>query len=689
MAMAIAEQEASTEELTVELDIPDYFPEAENLRHPNKFFSGQPLRLRGDFSGLHLELVQVELQGRERGVERQIEIQRATPTYINVEVPQDIPTDLYELTLTIGGRTHTAAVTISGFSEEELRAIESGEGAGGGGGVGESKLHPAVLYTSMIQCVRCYWEHVLTGRAIDSNHLALIGQGSLYVTTNGARTWTGTSSVPDSLININGLIDPNALVTPDGTLLVSGLNWISPAVGDPSVVIGVLFQGPVTGNTFTGRIFKNVVEGVELQQGTIFIDYPKLAYDPNVGTIYISGNLVRFSQTRAGNGLFVSQDGGRSFKEQRLKRVELTKEIILPDGRRLGSTIIGGPIWSMAVTPGGELRALIKFPDYGKAIDPERREPFGLLRFDTEAQDFEFIQIGSAWLQHPARVSSESDRGWHVYEGPEIAIDKSDRHLGRIYVIWGEPESVVEDPEFQFGKYGKNFDIFLTHSDDDGETWSERLKVNDDRTAGDQIFPSIQVDSEGVVHIAFLDKRENPESHYYDVYYAKIVDGTVSRNIRTNPDHIANAYGGREPGDYLEQLVAYPEKVYVSYACGRPVLAQNRWECQSGSDGYEPRCACISSLNPVRVPFPGEFIRGDSNGDFDVDISDAIKTLNWLYLGETQPACMDAVDANDDGKVDMSDAIVTLGVLFQGSPHDLPEPFSEPGKDVSQDSLLC
>ena len=135
--------------------------------------------------------------------------------------------------------------------------------------------------------------------------------------------------------------------------------------------------------------------------------------------------------------------------------------------------------------------------------------------------------------------------------------------------------------------------------------------------------------------------------------------------------------------------MAYPEKVYVSYACGRPVLAQNRWECQSGSDGYEPRCACISSLNPVRVPFPGEFIRGDSNGDFDVDISDAIKTLNWLYLGETQPACMDAVDANDDGKVDMSDAIVTLGVLFQGSPHDLPEPFSEPGKDVSQDSLLC
>ncbi len=84
------------------------------------------------------------------------------------------------------------------------------------------------------------------------------------------------------------------------------------------------------------------------------------------------------------------------------------------------------------------------------------------------------------------------------------------------------------------------------------------------------------------------------------------------------------------------------------------------------------------------------FIRGDSNWDDKVDISDAIFTLTFLFLNNNRfPTCMDAADANDDGKVDISDAITTLNYLFLGDPKELKPPFPNLGTDPTVDNLSC
>ena len=62
------------------------------------------------------------------------------------------------------------------------------------------------------------------------------------------------------------------------------------------------------------------------------------------------------------------------------------------------------------------------------------------------------------------------------------------------------------------------------------------------------------------------------------------------------------------------------------------------------------------------------FLRGDSNGDGKVDISDASFSLNWLFASGGEPTCLDAADSNDDEKVDISDSIYSLGYLFLGGP---------------------
>lgn len=82
------------------------------------------------------------------------------------------------------------------------------------------------------------------------------------------------------------------------------------------------------------------------------------------------------------------------------------------------------------------------------------------------------------------------------------------------------------------------------------------------------------------------------------------------------------------------------------------------------------------------------FVRGDTGGDGQVDLSDAVRTLGVLFLGTPPPACLDAMDSNDDGKLELTDAVYTLGFLFLGGPPLLP-PFPRPGPDRTEDELLC
>lgn len=72
-------------------------------------------------------------------------------------------------------------------------------------------------------------------------------------------------------------------------------------------------------------------------------------------------------------------------------------------------------------------------------------------------------------------------------------------------------------------------------------------------------------------------------------------------------------------------------------------------------------------------PITKLFIRGDSNADGQVDLSDGISTLNGLFLGQPLPTCLDAGDANDDNNLDLSDAVATFRFLFLGG-GDLPTP---------------
>jgi hypothetical protein len=82
------------------------------------------------------------------------------------------------------------------------------------------------------------------------------------------------------------------------------------------------------------------------------------------------------------------------------------------------------------------------------------------------------------------------------------------------------------------------------------------------------------------------------------------------------------------------------------------------------------------------------FSRGDVDGDGQVNITDPIFLLSWLFLGGRLPPCMDAGDGNDDGRVDLSDSIYVLRHLYTGAPPP-PEPYLDCAEDPTRDSLTC
>jgi len=98
----------------------------------------------------------------------------------------------------------------------------------------------------------------------------------------------------------------------------------------------------------------------------------------------------------------------------------------------------------------------------------------------------------------------------------------------------------------------------------------------------------------------------------------------------------------------------------------------------------------LASALPVTPTLRAQdgFVRGDTNADRKLDVTDPIATLNFSFRGGSEPPCLDAADANDDGDVDLSDAVYALSFLFLGAEAP-PIPYPDAGGDPTDDSLSC
>lgn len=80
--------------------------------------------------------------------------------------------------------------------------------------------------------------------------------------------------------------------------------------------------------------------------------------------------------------------------------------------------------------------------------------------------------------------------------------------------------------------------------------------------------------------------------------------------------------------------------------------------------------------------------RADANLDSRQDISDAVKILGFLFLGDSATTCLDTMDSDDNAAIEITDAILLLTHLFLGG-RPPAAPYPGCGTDPTADSLPC
>jgi len=193
-------------------------------------------------------------------------------------------------------------------------------------------------------------------------------------------------------------------------------------------------------------------------------------------------------------------------------------------------------------------------------------------------------------------------------------------------------------------------DIWFTRSTDGGNTWSSRIRLNDDPSGNgrDQFHPWTFVDRNGAIYVVFYDRRNDPNNLLMDVYLTQSTDGGVTwtpnkRVTTVSSDPTAGQIKAGLLGEYIG-LTAFDGSVH-------PVWTDTRLGNQ---DVFTAKVS---------------FIRyGDVNGDGHITISDVVYLINYLWKNGPPPTPYEAGDTNCDGWVTLSDVVYLINYLYYGGP---------------------
>ena len=132
---------------------------------------------------------------------------------------------------------------------------------------------------------------------------------------------------------------------------------------------------------------------------------------------------------------------------------------------------------------------------------------------------------GKTWLDKDI-VAANQPGGWSIdIPGigrsnvmPILVCDLSNSpRRGTLYLCWGDQRHGADDT-----------DIFVAKSEDGGLSWSQPVRVNDDKKGRQQFFPWLTVDQvTGHLYTVFYDRRHYKDEQT-DVYVAVSTDGARS-----------------------------------------------------------------------------------------------------------------------------------------------------------------
>ncbi len=322
---------------------------------------------------------------------------------------------------------------------------------------------------------------------------------SLYSTKDGAETWTRSSFngiLNDSDIPLGGG-DPIVVFDNDG---IAHLTWLLITAGATSNAWGIYYatssDGGVTWENRNPIIETNFTDLFSLSDLEFASDKQWMVSDNEITSPYNGNVYIAFTNI----GDIVSTVPKYEIVFQ--KKIAGTDSFDAANSIILNTTNYAlSQFTSIDTDRKGNIYVSFLADDNE---DPNQYSIYiakstdGGVTFETEqkVQDFNFAEIGNS------AGEIVGIGGQRLYPSPHIGIDKSGgEYDGRLYAAYTSTSAP--------GSLDDGYDIYLTTSDDEGDSWSEpRVVNNDDDPLTEQFYSAINVSKDGFISLAWYDGRD-------------------------------------------------------------------------------------------------------------------------------------------------------------------------------------
>lgn len=373
-----------------------------------------------------------------------------------------------------------------------------------------------------------YPHHVEVSMAISDNDTLFVGwkesdthngpgiRVSVAKSEDSGTTWTSPYNMPMFTSGVTGQSDP-WLVWHDETVYYAYLEYsiTGPLLSQITVAKSVDYGAswtPVTASY--GQYFADKEMMVASDNGTIYI-----VYDDTDDATIVGNATIRLTR---------STDGGESFQEI-CNITEQTPWRGLP---------------YMALSSEGHLFVTWLY------LEPVTGS-WGNIEL-SKSLDGGFTFQESQFINNDGNYSTSAPVKITL---PVLRFDQYDR----LYVLWADG----------FDEGENSFDVYLRYSDDFGDTWSERMRVNP-TVEGNQWNPEMTIDASGRLHIIYYDELGG----YYRPYYRTLtfIGDEHDYPIFSDPIPVADSATPStftRPGEYMSIQLDSDEVPHIVWSDGR------------------------------------------------------------------------------------------------------------------------
>src|ERR1700674_905323 len=306
-----------------------------------------------------------------------------------------------------------------------------------------------------------------------------------YASKDGGRSWVRATHGAGASKYFDGQ-DPAVAFDADG---VAYLSTLAPAFG-------------VWKSTDGGRTWGEpaMVPG---SYDRTFIACDRSARADLRGRLYVVGKMPIKVFGRPGRDVIAfssSRDRGASFAFPRL---------FLPAPDRDLLNIVS----DLLVTPAGKVILALEIFDAQPLDAPLLSGRYSIITSEDGGRTFSEPRQVAVMHHYGHAREAQSVKG---LGGAHLAFDASPgpRH-GTLYMVWLDAGDGHEQ-------------VMAAASPDGGGSWSKPVRVNDNESASNQSNPAIAVDGEGVVGVAWNDRRADPTDPCYQPYFAASTNGGAS-----------------------------------------------------------------------------------------------------------------------------------------------------------------